>query len=198
MELEDLKQHWQLLNKRLEATEVLNQKLIQQMLVERTNTTFNKIYKTEMKGLLLAISLIPINCLIYAVAYSYTPVIWFITLNTFLLLTSIWQIIKVSLLKQFDIENQNIYELSKIIIQYKKWIQGETISAIPLAFILSSIWLYYYFNTLTPLLLSLIVIIIATGIIFGFFVSSYTSKNIRNIHKSLNDLEDFYKEKKKN
>lgn len=199
MELEDLKQNWQLLNRRLEKTEVLNQKIVQEMLIKRTDSIYNKIYKAELTGLFLSICFIPINCFIYLIASAFIPIEWFIILNITFLFTVIWQLTKVFRLKKFNIETENIYELSKIIVIYKKWIQREAVSCIPLVFVLLGIWIYYNIHLFTPLLTLLTISIMAAAITYGFvWYFCIFSKNIRNIQKSLDELEDFYEEKLKN
>lgn len=199
MELEDLKRNWQLLNRRLEKTEVLNQKIVQEMLIQRTDTIYNKIYKTELTGLLLSVCFISINCFIYLIASAFIPIEWFIILNIAFIFTVIWQLTKIFRLKKFNIETKNIYELSKIIIIYKKWIQREIISCIPLFPVLLGIWLYYNIHLLTPFLILLTVTITVAAIIYNFiWYFCIFSKNIRNIQKSLDELEDFYEEKLKN
>ena len=48
MELEDIKKGWKQLNEQLENTEIVNQKMIKEMIVERTTTARGKLFMMNL------------------------------------------------------------------------------------------------------------------------------------------------------
>lgn len=192
MELEDLKQQWQVLNKRLEENEILNKKIILDMIKKRTTSAYNKLMNMELVNLMIMIVLIP-TFLITLCTAKYLPThAWLIFLGLFILLVTIWEVIKVIWLKKFDIEKKNIQQLALLINTYRKWILMECAIIAPFVVIILGTLFFsihtYNLPWLKILLLSLIVILpIFIAIMYRFFYK----KHFNNIQKSLDELKEF-------
>lgn len=192
MELEELKQQWQLLNKRLEENEILNKKIILDMIKKRTTSAYNRLMNMELVNLMIMIVLIPIFLItLYIAKYLPTQAL-LIFLGLLILLVTIWEIIKVLWLKKFDIEKKNIQQLSLIINTYRKWILMECSIITPLVVIILGTRFFsihaYNLPWLKVLLLSLIVILpIFIAIMYRFFYK----KHFKSIQQSLDELKEF-------
>ena len=60
MNLDEMKNSWNVLNERLEQNEILNKRIIEEMVASKTKSAYDSIYNQELRGLyiLLLVALI--------------------------------------------------------------------------------------------------------------------------------------------
>lgn len=192
MELDDLKQNWELINKRLQKNEVLNKRIIKEMITKRTTSAYNKLLNMEIISLIIMIILIP-AFLVATQTVKYPPALpWITCLEILAISVTIWIIIKIHWLKKFDIENKDIYQLGRIIQIYRSWILKESYILIPLCmiFLIARFIVVHAQSTpqFTTLIISALIFLpVYTFTIYYFFYK----KHFNNIQKSLQELEEF-------
>lgn len=192
MELDDLKQNWELINKRLQENEVLNKRIIKEMITKRTTSAYNKLLNMEVISLIIMIILIP-AFLIANQIVKYPPALpWIVCLEIFVISITIWIIIKIHWLKKFDIESKDIYQLGRIIQIYRSWILKESYILIPLFMIFLIVRFVVVHAQSTPWFATLIIsaIIFLPVCAFANYYFFY-KKQFNNIQKSLQELEEF-------
>ena len=54
MELEELKAGWNVLNERLAQNEILNKRIIKEMIINRTQSAYERLFRFDLFGLILA------------------------------------------------------------------------------------------------------------------------------------------------
>lgn len=192
MELDDFKQNWNLISKRLEENEVLNKRIIKEMITKRTNSAYNKLLNMEIISLILLILFIPTFLIIAQIVKYPSALPWIVSLEILFFSLIIWTIIKIHWLKKFDIGKKDIYQLVKIIQTYRSWILKEYYTVIPLImifliarFIVVHAQNYPWFATL---LISVIIILPACAFTTYHF---FEKKHCNNIQKSLDELKEF-------
>ena len=60
MELDELKNAWALVDERLKENEMLNKRIVQEMLSTKSNRSLNKLINSELRGLIALLFMIPI------------------------------------------------------------------------------------------------------------------------------------------
>mgnify|MGYP003391700168 FL=1 len=53
MTLDELKKGWDVLNERLSQNEVINQRIIKEMILRKTNSAYDTIYQSNKRGLVI-------------------------------------------------------------------------------------------------------------------------------------------------
>ena len=65
MKLDEMKNSWNVLNERLEQNEILNKRIIEEMVASKTKSAYDSIYNQELRGLyillLVALIVLPAN-----------------------------------------------------------------------------------------------------------------------------------------
>jgi hypothetical protein len=129
MELEELKNSWNALDKRLADNEVVNLRIVKEIIAQKTKTAFDGIVGHNIYGFVVTII---IMCVVFPCVWMNTP----ITLTSFLLVECamaiglIPQIWKLLLLSKFDLGGKSASELSGLVLRYKKVCHDETLWAI--------------------------------------------------------------------
>lgn len=121
MELDELKTGWNVLNEQLNQTEILNKRIIREMMENRTDSAYNKLLRTELLGCIVTALAIP-----FVVYIKETTVL---TLGGFFLLAGvlaggfIMQLFILSFLFRFDLEKKALCELNHLVLNYKLWVK---------------------------------------------------------------------------
>ncbi len=125
MELEELKNSWNALDKRLAESEVVNLRIVKEMIAQKTKSAYDNIYKQNIFS--LAVNIV-VSGVVASVIYASTPIttISFGIIVVAALLGMIPLVRKITLLSGFDLENKKSNELSRLILKYKKVCQQET------------------------------------------------------------------------
>ena len=191
MELENLINKWNDLNEHLDKIEVLNKKVLYDMLKSKADSALEKLRKYEMLTILGGIVvLISIIYLRYAGLIPARSMVMVKTAMILLPLFLIWSSYKYYFLSKLFIGKLSIIEIQRLFCKYKLWLKYEGVVSYPIvAIILVQIvlrnQLYNYPNLIYLMLLVLVIICLLT-----IFVSRFVNKKIRIIHSTLIDLDN--------
>ena len=137
MELEDLKTSWNMLDKRLAETEIVNLRIVKEMIGKKTKTAFDRIFGINLYNFVVSLLIIGV---VFPIIYMNTP----ITTTSFVIveiamIIGLYPIVrKLFILSRFDLEGKKSNELSRLVLQYKKTCHNDkfwTISVVCLAFV---------------------------------------------------------------
>ena len=137
MELEELKNSWNALDKRLADSEVVNLRIVKEMITQKTKTAFEGIVGHNLYNFVVTLI---IMCIVFPCVWMNTP----ITLTSFIIIEAamaiglIPQIRKLLLLSKFDLSRKTSSQLSGLVLRYKKVCHDEmpwTIGIVATAFI---------------------------------------------------------------
>ena len=71
MELEELRASWNVLNERLAENEIVNQRIVKEMISQKTKSAFDKIYRMSIYNLFVIFFMIT---LVFPWIYLHTPI----------------------------------------------------------------------------------------------------------------------------
>jgi len=137
MELEELKNSWNALDKRLADSEVVNLRIVKELITQKTKTAFEGIVGHNLYSFVVTLV---IMCIVFPLVWMHTP----ITLTSFIIVEAamaiglIPQIRKLLLLSKFDLGRKTTSQLSGLVLRYKKVCHDElpwTIGIVATAFI---------------------------------------------------------------
>ena len=101
MELETLKASWNALDKRLAETEIVNMRMVKEMIQQKTKSAYDHIVGHNVYNLVVCILII---CGVFPYVYMNTPIrtLSFVMVEGVMVIGLIPQVWKLSLLSKFD------------------------------------------------------------------------------------------------
>ncbi len=200
MELETLKASWNALDKRLAETEIVNLRIVKEMIQQKTKSAYDGIVGQNIYSFVVNILII---CVVFPYVYMNTPIstISFAIVESVMAIGMIPMIWKLSLLSRFDMGSKSCNQLSRTVLCYKKICQKEKIWMIGavclamVAFYISELG----FNTeagytlgtrlLLPLGLSLVTLVV--GYFFARWQLRRHAQQLQEIEQGLKELKEF-------
>lgn len=194
MELDDLKAGWSVLNERLQQNEILNKRIIEDMIKQRGETAIGRLYRYD---LFAAITILGIWVILYFTSFfmptkggaNHHMMIIASTLFPF----GLWQLMKVSLLRKIDFRADGLQQTTALIERYRRWVYRETFVAIPYA-----IFIMVYVFLTTPQTTTFTLFAISIGIVVGTFLTIleyyFYKNNISKSRQALKELKEFEEE----
>lgn len=119
MELDELKTSWNALDKRLAETEIVNLRVVKEMIQQKTKSAYNGIVGQNLYSFVVNILIIGV---LFPYIYMNTPIrtISFAIVEAMMILGLIPIIWKLSLLSKFDTGGMSCNELSRLVLRYKQ------------------------------------------------------------------------------
>ena len=119
MELDELKTSWNALDKRLAETEIVNLRVVKEMIQQKTKSAYNGIVGQNLYSFVVNILIIGV---LFPYIYMNTPIrtISFAIVEAMMILGLIPIIWKLSLLSKFDMGGMSCNELSRLVLRYKQ------------------------------------------------------------------------------
>jgi hypothetical protein len=200
MELDDLKTSWNALDKRLAETEIVNMRMVKEMVSQKTKTAFDGIMGHNIYNLVVCTLII---CVVFPYVYVNTPIrpLSFAIVEGMMVIGLIPQIWKLSLLSKFDLGGKKCNELSSLVLQYKKVCHHEKIWIIAgvclamVAFYILELGFNkeagYELGTRLILPLGLSVLTLGLGLVFAKWQLRRQAQQMREVERGLEELKDF-------
>ena len=202
MELEALKASWNKLDERLAETEIVNLRMVKEMIQQKTRSAYDKIVGQNIYSFVVNMLII---CVVFPFVYLNTPIqaTSFAIVEGVMIIGLIPMVWKLSLLSKFDLGGKSSSELSRLVLTYKKVCHQEKvwmIGAVCLAMIAFYI-LELGFNTeagyelstrlILPLGLSLLTMVL--GFVFAKWQLRRHAQQLQEIERGLEELREFEK-----
>ena len=202
MELEALKASWNKLDERLAETEIVNLRLVKEMIEQKTKTAYDHIMGQNVYNFVVNMLII---CVVFPYVYLNTPIkaTSFAIVEGVMVIGLIPMVWKLSLLSKFDVGGKSSSELSRLVLSYKKVCNQEKvwmIGAVCLAMIAFYI-LELGFNTeagyvlgirlILPLGLSLLTLVL--GLVFAKWQLRRHARQLQEIERGLEELHELEK-----
>ncbi len=189
MELDEIKNAWNDMNKRLEQAESLNKRMIEDMLDSRQQSAKEKLMKYEVFFLVMCFACVPFFTLfLYAGIYPFGLTMLF---NSLMILAGIWQIYKIYLLRQMDINTCSTSELLNKAIRFKVITRLRTIVGMALLLPLIAIMFILDARLLKPEIIIGMCVGAVIGLGIGLTMFFKHLKDIDSLVKSYKDLKEF-------
>lgn len=194
MELEELKAGWNVLNERLEQNEILNKRIIKDMITTRTLSAYERLFRFDLFGLIL----LPVLCILLPFMDTFLNVgmkpISLMLLEGLLIIGFVTQIFLFSYLVRFNMDKMKICDLSRLVLKYKLWMKRNYTFGTILAVIVVIIFYFIqkgYLLPDAPQRLALAFLLAFSMIYFGM---RFYTKNIEILEKGLEELKEFEEE----
>lgn len=189
MEIDDIKTAWADLNKRLENTEVLNKRMLRELLNSRQQSAKDKLMRYEVCFLIL--------CIIFT---GFTPAVFFagiyplsvtVLFETIFVLAGLWQIYKIHLLQQMRLDSCSTTGLLQKAIRFKVITRMRTIVGLVLMVPLFFLLFLFEKEFMTTGMLTGMIIGACVGLSIGLLLFFRKLKDIDALVKSYKDLREF-------
>lgn len=190
MELDELKAGWNVLNERLAQNEILNKRIIKDMIVTRTNSALSKLKWMNWVGIILVFVMF-ILVLIMKNIVVIRPAAMIIAglVGVFVL---IYCICYFRFLERLDLNKLSICEAMAWCIKFRKIQRCGMFVAplIALVVIVSIFFIHHHYRSLYHMIVD------AAGVLFGTYVGylcyKYVDKkSIETIEKGIEELKEF-------
>ena len=200
MELNDLKTSWNALDKRLAETEIVNMRMVKEMVSQKTKTAYDGILKQNIYNFVVCMLII---CVVFPYVYMNTPIrpVSFAIVEGIMVIGLIPQIWKLSLLLKFDLVSKKCNELSGLVLRYKRvchhemlWMIAGVCIAMVVFYILELGFnkeAGYELSTRLILPIGLSVLTFGLGILFAKWQLRRHAQQLREIEQGLAELEEF-------
>jgi hypothetical protein len=125
MELDELKASWNAFDKRLAESDIVNLRMVKEMIAQKTRRAFDRIYGLNVYYFVVSLLIMG---LVFPYVYMNTPISTtsFVIVETILVIGLYPHIKKLNLLSKFNLEDKSCHELSSLVLQYKKVCHNET------------------------------------------------------------------------
>lgn len=199
MELDDLKTSWNALDKRLAKTEIVNLRIVKEMISQKTKTALERLMGLNLYTLIA-------NLVVMALVFPYVLMNTPVTLTTFVIVEAILligltpHIRKPMLLSQFDLDGKKTNELTSLVLRYKQICSEETywtvftIAFACAGFLISELGFNASVYTLSPkiwLVAALVLLTFAIAFAVGFWHHRSHAMQMKEIEQGLKELEEF-------
>ena len=200
MELEELKTSWNALDKRLGESEIVNLRMVKEMIEQKTKSAYDHIFGQNIYYLVVNVLLVGA---VFPLVFMNTP----ITTTSFVIveiamLTGLVPIVrKLFILSKFDLQGKKCNELSRLVLQYKKICHNEKFWAIPVvcvamvAFYISELGFNkeagYVLGTRLLMVLGLSLMTFAMGYVIAIIQRRRHAAQMKEIERGLEELKEF-------
>ena len=200
MELEALKASWNKLDERLAETEIVNLRMVKEMIQQKTKSAYDKIVGQNIYSLVVNMLII---CGVFPFVYLNTPIqtTSFAIIEGVMIIGMIPLIWKLSLLSKFDLGGKSSSELSRLVLTYKKvchqekvWMIGAVCLAMIAFYILElgfNTEAGYEFSTRLLLPLGLSLLTFGLGLVFAKWQLRRQAQQLQEIERRLEELREF-------
>lgn len=200
MELEELKASWNALDKRLADSEIVNLRIVKEMIQQKTKTAFEHIIGQNIYSLVVNAIIISV---IFPFVYMNTPISTasFAIVEGVMIIGLIPMAWKLWLLSRFDLAGKKSCELSRLMMQYKKVCHQEKtwmIAAVCLAMIAFYIIELgynqaagYELGTRLVLPLGLSLLTLGLGLVLAKWQLRRHAQQMQEIEQGLEELREF-------
>ena len=116
-----MKNSWNVLNERLEQNEILNKRIIEEMVASKTKSAYDSIYNQELRGLyiilLCGLIVLPVNRFL-GINMKLSS---FILLETVMFLALLFQLAILYSLSKFKLNYMKVNELTRTVLKYRRF-----------------------------------------------------------------------------
>lgn len=193
MELDDLKAGWNVLNERLEQNEILNKRIIKEMITNRTQSAYERLFRFDLFGLVTVILLCILLPVMIVNQVEIKP-FSIVLLEGTLLIGLVAQFFLFSILVRFNMEKMKLCDLSRLTLRYKLWTKRSYTYGTALAFIV----IVAFFFIQEAYLLRGAAVRMTVTLLLASFIAYYQirfyKKNIQIVEKGIEELDEFEKE----
>ncbi len=200
MELEEMKASWNAFDKRLAAQEIVNLRVVKEMVAQKTRTAFDGVVGHNLYSFVVTLLMMAV---VFPYVYMNTPIATrsFIIIEGVMLIGLAIVVCKLCLLAKIDLGGKKANELSGIVLRYKKICHNETswsVFAVALAlvaFYISELGFNdaagYVLSARIWLVAGLTLLTFGLAFIIGLWQHRRHAQQMAEIERGLEELKEF-------
>ena len=190
MNLDELKKGWGVLNERLSQNEVVSQRIIKEMILSKTNSAYDNIYRASKWSLmvifLLGGLLLPFAKMQGMPIYRET----FIAMETFIFLGFLFEGYMFYLLSRFNLNTMKVDEAMRSMLKYKKMYINNQRCAKYGALLIIIVCMGLQ-NAFTPLVIALTILFTLIAFFLGYTQDKRLRQSLQEIEDGLRELKEY-------
>ncbi len=190
MNLDELKKGWGVLNERLSQNEVVSQRIIKEMILCKTNSAYDNIYRASKWSLmvifLLGGLLLPFAKMQGMPIYRET----FIAMETFIFLGFLFEGYMFYLLSRFNLNTMKVDEAMRSMLKYKKMYINNQRCAKYGALLIIIVCMGLQ-NAFTPLVIALTILFTLIAFFLGYTQDKRLRQSLQEIEDGLRELKEY-------
>ena len=189
MELDELKQQWEILHQKLDEQQIINKRLMENAVGQKIDF----INSYNLFGIAVGVLLTPFLLIVHK-QKQIDDFILYSTLAFLIIMYPLSVYWAFQFAKNMSLK-RNILDVEKFVLKYKKytyistWISYAFVIFIFAGSITINYDLFVKYNAL-----GLVIVAYLAGLLFVIFIGTRDIKRLKNLHQSISDLKEFEKE----
>lgn len=188
MELDELKQQWEILHKKLDEQQIINKRLMEAAV--RQKISFINSY--NLFGIVLALFIIPILIMVQK-QKNIDAIFFYFSLGSALIIIGFSAYWSIQFAKKMRVKT-NILELEKFLHKYKRYSYISTLIAYIWSIVIFAWSITLYFdNIIAAKMVPETILIYVAVFAFVVWISTRDISRLKKLHQSISDLKEFEK-----
>lgn len=190
MDLEKMKQNWDIISEQLAQQEITNNKIVKEIISQKTQSTYDKIYKRNVANLLNIVFGGILLAFINSMLDKKLEPITFIIIESYITIGFLYHLYLIFVMSRFNITTSKVNTLMKHVLKYQNLYLFNFRTGIPSAIILIAL-VFIANNSFSLITISATILFFLLAFIIGYIQHKRHSDLINEIKKDLQELRDF-------
>lgn len=190
MDLEKMKQNWDIISEQLAQQEITNNKIVKEIISQKTQSTYDKIYKRNVANLLNIVFGGILLAFINSMLDKKLEPITFIIIESYITIGFLYHLYLIFVMSRFNITTSKVNTLMKQVLKYQNLYLFNFRTGIPSAIILIAL-VFIANNSFSLITISATILFFLLAFIIGYIQHKRHSDLINEIKKDLQELRDF-------
>ncbi|WP_299088993.1 hypothetical protein [uncultured Bacteroides sp.] len=194
MNLDEMKNSWNVLNERLEQNEILNKRIIEEMVASKTKSAYDSIYNQELRGLyiilLCGLIVLPVNRFL-GINMKLSS---FILLETVMFLALLFQLVILYSLSKFKLNYMKVNELTRTVLKYRRFYSYNKKYGTILGLGSVIVFMISESKITNPYAFVPVLAVMIVGCIYSYTKMKQHEQKIKEVEQGLAELKEFESE----
>ena len=194
MNLDEMKNSWNVLNERLEQNEILNKRIIEEMVASKTKSAYDSIYNQELRGLyiilLCGLIVLPVNRFL-GINMKLSS---FILLETVMFLALLFQLAILYSLSKFKLNYMKVNELTRTVLKYRRFCSYNKKYGTILGLGSVIVFMISESKITNPYAFVPVLTVMIVGCIYSYTKMKQHEQKIKEVEQGLAELKEFESE----
>lgn len=191
--MDEMKTSWNVLNQKLEQSEILNKRLIREMIASRTQTAYARLWRYNLRTLAICFFWC-LFFLFFSQGRAFLQPASLYGVASALIVGGVIALVKIYYLSRFRMDSKKLCELTELILKYKKWNRFGYTFGTAVGGMVILVFLYVEDFYKNPAIIGLYILLFCIVIPIAYRQIQSFNENIATIQKGLRELEDIEKE----
>lgn len=194
MNIDEMKNSWNVLNERLEQNEILNKRIIEEMIASKTKSAYDSIYNQELRGLyiilLCGLIVLPVNRFL-GINMKLNS---FILLEAVMFLALLFQLVILYSLSKFKLNYMKVNELTRTILKYRRFYSYNKKYGTILGLGSVIVFMISESKITNPYAFVPVMAVMIVGCIYSYMKMKQHEQRIKEVEQGLTELKEFESE----